>query len=112
MDIFFVRARETASEHAFFENLVDVKGFPDQMQLPRVSHREREQAFHNPRQFLELIVEYTKSLAIFLRAPWFREQQLCLAVKNCELECATRARRLSQIGVTGERPNQRPSIDD
>ena len=54
------------------------------MQLPGVSHREGEQTLHDASQFLELIVEYTERLAIFLRASRFGEQQLCLAMKNGE----------------------------
>ena len=54
------------------------------MELPGISHRESEQTFHDAGQFLELIVEYTKSLAVFLRASGLRKQQFRLAVKHCE----------------------------
>src|SRR5438876_632003 len=62
------------------------------MQLPGVGHRESEQTFHDPRQFLELIVEYTKCLAIFLRASWFREKQQGHASKAVEHSVGPKSR--------------------
>src|SRR6267154_4257045 len=68
----------------FLKNLVDVKRFSNQMELPGIGHREGKQTLDDARQFLELLVKNAKSLTIFLSAARLGEEQFCLAVKNGE----------------------------
>src|SRR5216683_6506162 len=78
------RSHESTS---LFQNLVNVKRLGHQVELSSVSHGKREQAFHNPSQFLELVTKVGQSLSIFFSTSGFGEQQFSLTMKNGE-RCA------------------------